>query len=97
VKPSKGRKIIGCKWMFKKMSGTTGAEKTRYKTCLVVKGYSQKEGVDFNEIFSHVVRHASIWVLLAMVAYQDLKLEQLDLHTTFLLGELEEDILMSQP
>ena len=48
MKPSKGRKIIGCKWMFKKMSGTTGAEKTRYKTCLVVKGYSQKEGVDFN-------------------------------------------------
>ena len=68
----------------------------RYKARLVAKGFSQKEGVDFNEIFSPVVRHTSIRVLLAIVANQDLELEQLDVKIDFLHGRLEENILMKQ-
>ena len=74
-----------------------GAESVRYKARLVAKGYSQTEGVDFNEVFSPVVKHTSIRVLLAMVAWFDLELEQLDVKTTFLHGELEEKIFMHQP
>ena len=97
VKLPKGRKVVGCKWIFKKKARILGVEGTRYKARLVAKGYSQKEGVDYNEIFSPVVRHTSIRVLLALVAHQNLELEQLDVKTAFLHGEFEEDILMSQP
>lgn len=51
----------------------------------------------FNEVFSPVVKHSSIRVLLAMVALFDLELEQLDVKTAFLHGELEERIYMHQP
>ena len=64
---------------------------------LVAKGYSQKEGIDFSEVFSPVVRHTSIRVLLSIVAAQDLELEQMDVKMVFLHGHLEERIYMEQP
>ena len=97
VKLPRGRRVVGCKWVFKKKTGNPDDVGIRYKARLVAKGFSQKEGVDYNEIFSPVVRHTSIRLLLALVAHQDLELEQLDVKTTFLHGELEEDILMNQP
>lgn len=63
----------------------------------MAKGYKQKEGIDFKEVFSLVVRHASIRVMLAITAVQDMELDQLNVKTTFLHGRLEEEILMSQP
>ncbi|GKA17440.1 gag-pol polyprotein [Tanacetum coccineum] len=69
----------------------------RYRTRLVVKGYAQKEGIDFNEIFSPVVRMTTIRVVLAMCAMYDLHLEQLDVKTAFLHENLEEEIYMLQP
>ena len=63
----------------------------------MAKGYSQKECVDFNEVFSPVVKHSSIRVLLAIVSRLDFELKQLDVKTTFLHGELEEQIYMHQP
>lgn len=93
----KGQKIVGRKWVFKKKEGTPGVETARYKARLVAKGFSQREGIDFNEVFSPVVKHSSTRVLLAMVALFDLELEQLDVKTTFLHGELEEQIYMQQP
>ena len=53
--------------------------------------------MDYNEIFSPVVRHTSIRILLAIVAAENMELEQMDVKTTFLHGELEEDIYMAQP
>ena len=97
VKRPKERKIVTCKWIFKKKEETTPGEGVRYKARLVARGFTQKEGVDYNEIFSPVVRHTSIRVLLAMVAHQDLELEQLDVKTAFLHGKLEDDIYMTQP
>ena len=63
---------------------------------MVAKGYSQREGIDFNEVFSPVMRHSSIHVVLAMVALFDLELEQLDVKKAFLHGELKEQIYMHQ-
>jgi len=54
---------------------------------LVAKGYSQKEGINYNEIFSLVVKHTSISLLLAIMAQGDLELEQLDVKMLFLHGE----------
>jgi ATP-binding cassette subfamily B (MDR/TAP) protein 1 len=69
----------------------------RYLARLVVKGYAQKEGIDFNEIFSPVVRLTTIRLVLAMCAIFNLHLEQLDVKTAFLHRELEEEIYMLQP
>lgn len=67
-------------------------EDVRFKARLVAKGFTQKDGIDFNEVFSPVVKHSCIRVLLAMVAMFDLELEELDVETYFLHGELKEQI-----
>ena len=58
----------------------------------MVKGFSQKHRVDFDEIFSPIVKMSSIRVVLGLVASLDLELEQLDVKTAFLPGDLEEDL-----
>ncbi|KAK3021443.1 hypothetical protein RJ639_045632 [Escallonia herrerae] len=90
-------KIIGCKWVYKKKEGILGMKDARYKACLVAKDFTQAEGIDYNEIFFLVVKHTLIRVLLAMVALHELELEQLDVKTAFLHGELEEQMFMRQP
>jgi hypothetical protein len=90
VQLPKGKKTIRCKWIFKR-------KEKRYKARLVAKGYSQIPGIDFNEVFSPVVKHSSIRTLLSIVAMHDYELEQLDAKTAFLHGELEEVIYMDQP
>ncbi|RDX64246.1 hypothetical protein CR513_57224, partial [Mucuna pruriens] len=71
-----------------------GGQKARFKVRFVAKGFSQLEGVDFNEIFSLVVNHYFIRILLSIVTQFDLELEQLDVKTAFLHGDLEETIYM---
>ncbi|KAH9806495.1 hypothetical protein KPL71_002780 [Citrus sinensis] len=96
--PNPGNKrLISCKWIFKRNEGIPDVEPPKYKARLVARGFTQREGVDFNEIFSPVVKHSSIRILLAMVALLDLELEQMDVKTAFLHGNLEEQILMVQP
>nr|GEX59191.1 retrovirus-related Pol polyprotein from transposon TNT 1-94 [Tanacetum cinerariifolium] len=96
VKLPKEKRVISCKWLFKVKDGISGVESNRYKARYVVRGFDQREGIDFNEVFSPVVRYTSIRVLLSIVALQDLDLEQLDVKTTFL-GHLEEEIYVEQP
>ena len=61
----------------------------KYKARLVVKGFSQKQGIDFDEIFSPVVKMCSIRVILGLAASMNLELEQLDVKTSFMLGDLD--------
>ena len=97
VQLPKGKRVIGCKWVYKKKEGISDVEPSKYKARLVAKGYSQKEGIDYHEVFSPVVKHSSIRILLALVCVKDLELEQLDVKTAFLHGELQEQIYMKQP
>lgn len=71
--------------------------KIRFEARLAAKGYAQKEGIDCNKVFSPVVKHSTICILLALVAQFDLELEQLNVQTVFLHGDLKEEIFMSQP
>ncbi|CAM8923040.1 unnamed protein product [Rhodiola kirilowii] len=68
VEKPAGVKLVGCKWVFKYKEGIPGVEEPEYKARLVAKGFTQREGVDFNEIYSHVVKHRSIRVVLSLVA-----------------------------
>ena len=96
VELPKDRKTVGCKWVFKLKKGVDGKVE-RYKARLVAKGYSQMEGIDSHEIFSPVFKLVSICIVLALVALLDLELEQLDVKTSFLHGDLDEEIYMEQP
>nr|AAT44257.1 putative polyprotein [Oryza sativa Japonica Group] len=97
VKLPKEKKPIRCKWIFKRKKGMSPSDEARYKARLVAKGYSQIPGIDFNDVFSPVLKHSSIRTLLSIVAVHDYELEQMDVKTAFLHGELEEDIYMEQP
>lgn len=79
--------------MGPKKERTPKDEYARCMTRLVGKGYSQKEGVDFNEVFSSVVKHSSICTFLTKVALFHLELEQLNVKITFLHGKLKEKLL----
>ena len=68
----------------------------KFKAQLVLKGYSQVEGVDFGEIFSPVAKLTSIRFLLSIIVAFDLEVEQMDVKITFLHGDLEEEIYMKQ-
>ena len=95
VKLPAGKKALQNKWVFRVKDEIDGSK--RYKARLVVKGFQQKKGVDYNEIFSPVVKMTTIRMVLGIVASEDLHLEQLDVKTAFLHGDLEEDIYMAQP
>jgi len=68
-----------------------------YKARLIVKGYAQRDGIDYNEAFLPVVKHSSIRILLMLAAQYDYELNQLDVKTAFLHDGLDEEIYMTQP
>ena len=94
VKLPKGRKILKNKWVFNMKND---GKNLRHKARLVVKCFGQKKGIDFDEIFSPVVKMSSIRVVLGMAGSMNFKVEQLDVKTAFLHGDLEEEIYMEQP
>jgi ATP-binding cassette subfamily B (MDR/TAP) protein 1 len=90
-----GKKALQNKWVYRVKTEHDGSK--RFKARLVVKGFQQKKGIDYSEIFSPVVKLTTIRVVLGIVAAENLHLEQLDVKTAFLHGNLEEDIYMQQP
>ena len=66
-----GKKVIGCKQVFAKKEYTP---EVRFKARLVAKSYAQKERIDYNEVFSPIVKHLSMQILLALIAQFDLEL-----------------------
>ncbi|XP_071575148.1 uncharacterized protein [Temnothorax nylanderi] len=91
-----GEKTIDSRWVFKILRDTDGNVK-KYKARLCARGFKQREGVDYFETFSPVVRYDSLRVLLAVITQADLEVMQFDVRTAFLHGELDEDIRMELP
>ncbi|MCO5567241.1 hypothetical protein L7F22_020930 [Adiantum nelumboides] len=91
-----GKKALPCKWMYKKKYTTKDPE-PKDKARLVAKGFKKKKGDDFDEVFSSVVKMTTLHLVLGLVATDDLELNQMDVKTAFLHGDLEEDVYMIQP
>ncbi|KAK8600410.1 hypothetical protein V6N12_050264 [Hibiscus sabdariffa] len=96
VEPPEGIKPIGCKWVFKKKTDMDGNVQT-YKGRLVAKGFRQIHGIAYDETFSPVAMFKSIRILLAIAAFHDYEIWQMDVKIAFLNGKLEEDVYMTQP
>ena len=77
--------------------GSCGFSINKFKVWLVDKGFTQKEGVDYVEAFSLMVRFSSIRMILSIVAHVALELHQMDVKTSFLNGNPDEEIYMKQP
>jgi hypothetical protein len=90
------RKYLGRKWLFKKKFNAEGKVE-KYKDRLVAKGYSRVKGIDFGDIFSPVSKLTSRRFILSIVVSFDLEVEQMDVKTTFLHGDMEEKIYMKKP
>lgn len=85
------RKVFGNRGIYK-IKWNSNDQVERYRARFVVNGYAQKDDIDFNEIFSPMVWLTTIKIVLSMYATFDLHLEQLEVNTIFLHGELEEEI-----
>ncbi|OAE21914.1 hypothetical protein AXG93_3988s1200 [Marchantia polymorpha subsp. ruderalis] len=90
-----GKKALQNKWIYRLKQESDG--KKRYKARLVVKGFQQKECIDYTEIFSPVVKIVTMRMVLCLVAAENLYLELLDVKTASLHGDLDEEIYMKQP
>ena len=89
-------KPLGYKWIFKKKMKADGSI-DKYKVKLVIKGYKQKEGLDYFDTYSPVTRISSIRMLIAIAVIHNLEIHQMDVKTVFLNGDLDEEIYMEQP
>ena len=90
------RKAIDCRWVFA-IKRDSNNQIIKHKARLVVKGFRQKEGIDYNETFAPTVRMKSIKLILAIAAIQDFEIKQLDFDTAFLNAGLDEEIYVKIP
>ena len=96
VTPPASCKPIGLKWVFKVKKDSSG-QLTKHKARLVVKGYAQRYGIDFTDVFAPVARMETIRVLLALAAVFGWEVHHLDVKSAFLNGEISEEIYVKQP
>ena len=90
------RPTIGTKWIFKNKLDESG-NVVRNKARLVAQGYTQVEGIDFEETFAPVARLEAIRMTLAFASYKDFKLFQMDVKSAFLNGFIEEEVYVNNP
>nr|GEV19443.1 ribonuclease H-like domain-containing protein [Tanacetum cinerariifolium] len=90
------RKPIKCKWIYK-IKYKSSRDIKSYKARLVAKGFSQREGIDFDEIFSPVVKMTTVRCVIALSVENKRPLFQLDVNNAFLYGDLDEEIYMTIP
>ncbi|WVZ91493.1 hypothetical protein U9M48_037657 [Paspalum notatum var. saurae] len=91
-----GQKAIGLKWVFKLKRDEHG-NISKFKAQLVAKGYVQRQGVDYEEVFAPVARMESVRILLAVAAHRGWAVHHMDVKSAFLNGELAEEVYVMQP
>ena len=88
-----GRREISSKWVFKTKVNTDWS--LRYKAQLVVRGFEQREGLDYQETFAPVAKFPTLRILLALAAHNDWEVHHMDVKTAFLYPELKKTVYMT--
>jgi hypothetical protein len=96
IDPIDGVRPIDCKWIYKKKTNMDGNVHV-YIARLAAKGFKQIHGVDYDKTFSPVAMLKSVRIILAIAAYFDYEIWQMDVKTALLNGSLAEDVYMTQP
>ncbi|GJZ23598.1 retrovirus-related pol polyprotein from transposon TNT 1-94 [Tanacetum coccineum] len=91
-----GKIVIGSKWLFMNKKDKHGIT-TKNKARLVAQGYSQEEGIDYDETFAPVARMEAIRIFLAFATYMNFKVYQMDVKSAFLSGNMKEEVYVKQP
>jgi hypothetical protein len=91
-----GRRAIGLKWVFNVKRDEHG-NIAKHKARLVVKGYAQRCGLDYDEMFAPVARLDSVRLLIALAAQEGWEIHHMDVKSAFLNGELQEEVFVQQP
>lgn len=91
-----GVKRIGLKWVFKIKRNADGSI-NKFKARLVAKGYVQRHGIDYDEVFAPVAKVETIHLIIALAASHGWEIHHLDVKTSFLHGELKEEVYVVQP
>ena len=91
-----GKKVVKSKWVFRVKTNELG-EVEKYKARVVAKGFSQVEGIDYDQTFSPTVRFESIRQMVALGTSRGMHMHQMDVTTAFLYAPLEEEVFMEQP
>jgi hypothetical protein len=94
--PRPNQNVVDTKWVFRNKQDEHVVV-TRNKARLIAKGYSQVEGLDFDETYAPVARLESIRILLAYAIYHGFKLYQMDVKSAFLNGPIKEEVYVEQP
>ncbi|GJW69206.1 retrovirus-related pol polyprotein from transposon TNT 1-94, partial [Tanacetum coccineum] len=89
-------RAIGTKWVFKNKKDERGIV-IRNKARLVAQGYTQEEGIDYDEVFAPVARIEAIKLFLAYAAFKDFMVYQMDVKSTFLYVKIKEEVYVCQP
>ncbi|GJY05210.1 putative ribonuclease H-like domain-containing protein [Tanacetum coccineum] len=91
-----GKRVIGTKWVFRNKKDERGIV-IRNKSRLVAQGHRQEEGIDYEEVFAHVVRIKAIRLFLAYTSFMDFLVYQMDVNSAFLYETIEEEVYVTQP
>ena len=92
----KGQRAIGTKWVYRNKKDERGIV-IKNKARLVAQGYTQEEGIDYDEVFAPVARIEAIRLFLAYASFQRFKVYQMDVKSAFLYGKIEEEVYVCQP
>ncbi|KAJ9537137.1 hypothetical protein OSB04_029870 [Centaurea solstitialis] len=92
----KGHRVISTKWIFRNKKDERGIV-IKNKARLVAQGYTQEEGIDYDEVFAPVARIEAIRLFLAFASFKNFKVYQMDVKSAFLYGKIEEEVYVSQP
>ncbi|GJW96336.1 zinc finger BED domain-containing protein RICESLEEPER 2-like protein [Tanacetum coccineum] len=91
-----GKRAIGTKWVYRNKKDERGIV-IRNKARLVAQGYTQEEGIDYDEVFAPVARIEAIRLFLAYASFKDFVVYQMDVKSAFLYGKIEEEVYVCQP